>query len=1051
MPSDLRLVAPAASAWAVTALTLTASPAHRALLPIAALAAAATALLLLAVTGLYRRAATTVAAALLTASAATFTTLLHTADLHRGPIPALSRPTAPPLPASDPNQSVLTSPSVPTAPSGPTSPSASNESSTSAESPNPTEHPIPSPDLTVDLTITGDPKPHSSRTRGTAPTQPLLTIRATVDRVELPTPVRTSTPVTLMVRSQEAAAWQPLLPSTRVRTTVRVLPTDPRAGAAASTNTAALLLARTPPQQLAPPNFAQRLAGTLRAGLRRASDHLPADTRGLLPGLVVGDTSRLPDDLAEAFRATDLGHLTAVSGANLAIILTVLIGSSTSSGSRPTLGQSSPTDPFSSFPPHDPNQPRPPISGHATPPSHRQPEQAPDSPFAPTVNLASTTTHHAPTPTPTSPPTPTPPLIPTAAPGRTPAPATELPRRSGLAGFLGLSLRTTALLGTAFTLAFVTICRPDPSVLRAAATGLIGLLALATGRPRRALTALSAAVLTLVLLDPALSRSYGFLLSALATTGLLTLGPPWQAALLARRWPHHLASAVAATAAAQALCAPVTVLLAPRVSLVAIPCNVLAEAAVAPATLLGFATLAVAPFSPVAARVLADLAALPTAWLTAVARRGAALPGAQLDLPAGIFGAALLAVATVALVWSTRPLSPGNRVLLRAFLSHRDASSRPSPNSRSSASSPPHTGPRSHRHPASRPHPHPPSRRRIRLAPVALITTATSVLVAVLLRPPLLTRIATGWPPAGWRLVMCDVGQGDMTVLPVAALDGASSDAAVVIDAGPDPRAADTCLRSLGVSRVPLVILSHFHADHAEGLPGVLRGRTVGALQVTAPEGPVGEQARVQGWATAAHVPVVRAAQGEHRSAGKELSWEVLWPEAHPTGVATGANNASVTLLATVGPPADPLRLALLGDLEAPAQAALRGSVRPPSVDVLKVAHHGSASQDWELAADLNPRLALISCGEGNTYGHPSSQTLDHLRALGATVLRTDRAGDIAVLGGSSTLRAATHPHRHLAGAPARSPPMPRPSRPTPRPQHPHGSPPRPRPPDVAL
>ncbi|GAA0678154.1 ComEC/Rec2 family competence protein [Kitasatospora atroaurantiaca] len=853
-PADLRLLVPAVSAWAVTFTVLHLGPEHRTLLLLLAAMAAAAALVLLVGTG-RRPSATVLAAVLVTAAAATITTVLHTADLHRGPLPVLAHP--PPM--------------------------ASAAESDGVPGRVPDAGPDPPAELSVDLTLAGDPKSHVSRTRGTAPGQSLLTISATVDRVTLPEPptaIRTRTPVTVMVRAQDAPAWQGLLPSTRLSADVRVLPADD-----GSVSSAAVVLAHGPPRLLARPGLPQWVAGRLRAGLRAACDHLPPDTRGLLPGLVVGDTSRLPDGLHEAFRATDLGHLTAVSGANLAIILTVLIGTPARAGS---------------------------------------------------------------------------------------------PGRGGLAGLLGLPLRVTALLGTALTLAFVTVCRPDPSVLRAAATGLIGLLALATGRPRQALPALSAAALVLILLDPYLARSYGFVLSVLATTGLLTLGPRWTAALLRRGWPHRLATAVAATAAAQALCAPVTILLAPRISLVAVPCNLLAELAVAPATLLGFAALSIDPFSRAAARLLADLAALPAGWLAAVARHGAALPGAQLAWPGGLFGAVTLALTTLALGWAARP-----------FL----ASSRRS------------------------------DRSHVRAALAAALGLA---LLVVLLRPPLLTRIATGWPPPGWRFVMCDIGQGDMTVLPLSSDPGGVPDSAIVVDAGPDPGAADTCLRDLGITRIALLIISHFHADHAEGLPGVLHGRSIGALQVTTLDAPPGEHARVLGWAADARVPVLRAQRGEHRSAGPQLSWDVLWPDGQLGPATPGANNASIALLATVGPPEDPLRIALLGDLEPPAQAALRAYLRPPRVDILKVAHHGSSNQDWDLIDALHPRLALISCGVDNPYGHPSSHTVSRLGALGSAVLRTDRSGDIAVLGTPTDLRAATHPRerRHSQGLRA---PRPRP------------------------
>ncbi|MCX5212972.1 ComEC/Rec2 family competence protein [Kitasatospora sp. NBC_00240] len=846
----------------------------------------ATVLLLVRRSG-HGRATVTLAGILLTAAAATATTLLHTADLHRGPLPALARPEAAGAPP----------PATPGAATpGTISPGAATPGAATAT-------PVGASELRVELTIAGDPKSRTSRARGTAPGQSLLTVEAVADQVAVPdaaglvTVTRGRTPVLVMVRAQDADPWQVLLPSTRVAADVRVLPAGE-----GFRDSAAVLLVHGPPRPIEGPSLAQRIAGRLRAGLRSACDGLPADARGLLPGLVVGDTSRLPDDLKEDFRATDLTHLTAVSGANLAILLAVLLG----------------------------------------------------------------------------------------APGRA-----GTPERRGLAALLGLSLRKTALLGTAVTLAFVTVCRPDPSVLRAAATGLIGLLALASGRPRHALPALSGAVLVLVLLDPDLARSYGFLLSVLATTGLLVLGPRWAAALRARGWPGPLATGVAAATAAQALCAPVTVLLAPRVSLVAVPCNLLAELAVAPATLLGFAVLALEPLAPPVARLLAGLAGVPAGWLATVARVGASLPGAQLAWPGGLFGAGALVVASAAACWAAPLLLPPRTA--------PDATA----------------GPRAVRS------------RRLRMLSAAVLAVT---LLLVLLRPPVLTRIATGWPPDGWRLAMCDVGQGDMLVLPVlpddragAVPDGAVPDSAVVVDAGPDPHAADACLRSLGITRVALLLLTHFHADHVEGMPGVLRGRQVGAVETTVLDEPAAEAARVRGWAAAAGVPLLRAAAGERRTAGPGLSWEVLWPSGPsgpfgPSGPeAPGANNASVALLATLGHAdgsAGELRVALLGDLEPPAQAALLAGRRIGRVDVLKVAHHGSAHQDRNLAAALRPRLALISCGRDNPYGHPAARTVDRLRGLGATVLRTDLSGDVAVLGDTSaTLGAVTRPHDRAEGA----------------------------------
>ncbi|WSU13162.1 ComEC/Rec2 family competence protein [Streptomyces sp. NBC_01116] len=703
--------------------------------------------------------------------------------------------------------------------------------------------------IDADVRVTSDPRTTRPAVRGNHSTPDLLLIDAEV--VEVRTPggpgARVRTPVLLMVApGDHRADWQKLLPSTRLRLGGRLSPP-----AHEGERLAAVLRVddEGAPRITGPPTWVQRTAGELRAGLREATDGLDADTRALLPGLVVGDTSRVPAELYDAFKATDLTHLLSVSGANLSILLFLLVG--------------------------------PPGSALSA-------------------------------------------------------------ERRGLAPLLGLSLRATAVAGGGLTLAFVIVCRPEPSVLRAAACGLITLLAIGTGRRRSLIPALAGAVVLLVLFDPWLARSFGFLLSVLATGALLTLAPRWSAALRARRVPGRLAEVLAAAAAAQAVCAPVVVVLASRVSLVAVPCNLLAEFAVAPATVLGFAALAVAPVAQPVAELLASIASWPVGWIATVARAGAGLPGAEAQWPGGWSGAALLAGLTVA------------AVLL---------------------------APRLVRHPW-------------------ICAAAGLLLVLAVLRPVPLTRIMTGWPPPDWAFALCDVGQGDAMVLMAGEGTG------VVVDAGPDPGAVDRCLRDLAVTRVPLVVLTHFHADHVRGLPGVLRGRAVGAIQTTSLEEPPEQAAFVRRTAAAARVPTVRAVAGEHRRAGP-VGWRVLWPRHGPGGagaVEREPNDSSVTLRVRA---AGGLTLLLLGDLEPPAQRELlRGQEASGPVDVLKVAHHGSAFQDAGLLHSVRPRLALISCGADNPYGHPSARTVGALRAAGARVLRTDTDGPIAVTGTGKELRA---------------------------------------------
>ncbi|MFI6701173.1 ComEC/Rec2 family competence protein [Streptomyces sp. NPDC050509] len=794
-PADLRLLPPALAAWGAAALAVGAPGRWTVLGVLVCLLAGA---LLLVRSGAEpgpRLTGVAAAGVLLCAAAGAASAGLHGADARRGPVPGLADRYA---------------------------------------------------SVTAELTVTSDPRATRPRPGGDGTAGGGFVLDAEIIRV---TPVRggataVRTPVLVIVPPGEhPGRWQRLLPSTRLRLTGRLAPpahTDDRYAATLR------VTGKGAPTITGAPTRVQRTAGTLRAGLRAATEGLPPDARALLPGLVVGDTARITPELHDAFAATDLLHLMAVSGSNLTIVLVLLIG---------------------------------------------------------------------------------PPGLAVRA------------ERRGLAPLLGISLRTTALLGGALTLAFVVVCRPEPSVLRAAACGLITLLAIGTGRRRTLLPALAAAVLLLVLLDPWLARSYGFLLSVLATGALLTIGPRWSAALTRRGVPPRLAEALAAAGAAQAVCAPVVAVFAARVSLVAIPCNLFAELAVAPATVLGFAALALAPVALPAAELLARCAGWPAGWIASVARGGAALPGAQTDWPGGWRGGALLAVVTVLVVVAAR---------------------------------------------------------RIPRHPWTAALCAVLLLLAIV-RPPPFTRIVTGWPPPGWTFAMCDVGQGDATVL--AAGDGS----AVVVDTGPDPGPADRCLRELGITRIPLLLITHFHADHVAGLPGVLRGRAVGAIQTTTSPEPPEQAAFVRRAAAAARVPVVRAVPGERRTTGP-LDWRVLWPRAGVPPAATEPNDSSVTLFVRVarGP-----TLLLLGDLEPPAQRGLlRDHPALPPVDVLKVAHHGSPHQHPGLLRDVRPRLALISAGRDNPYGHPAPRTVDALRAGGATVLRTDRDGAIAVVGAGAGLRA---------------------------------------------
>lgn len=285
------------------------------------------------------------------------------------------------------------------------------------------------------------------------------------------------------------------------------------------------------------------------------------------------------------------------------------------------------------------------------------------------------------------------------------------------------------------------------------------------------------------------------------------------------------------------------------------------------------------------------------------------------------------------------------------------------------------------------------------------------------------------WPPPTWIFAACDVGQGDALALAVGPGE------AVVVDTGPDPAKADRCLRRLGIRKVPLMVLTHFHADHIDGVPGVLKGRTVTEIETTNDPDPPKGAAEVAAWAGSAGVPISVAAAGEHRRFGP-VSWDVLWPDpnasppapppdparksrrrgrrqarASPHGggeEGSGPNNSSVVLQVTVATRDGPVRLLLTGDIEPPAQAAILAAHPDLAADVLKVPHHGSAYQDPDLFAAVHPRVAVISVGEGNSYGHPAPRTIALAAGTGARVFRTDVEGQVVLFGTADRLRVAT-------------------------------------------
>lgn len=248
---------------------------------------------------------------------------------------------------------------------------------------------------------------------------------------------------------------------------------------------------------------------------------------------------------------------------------------------------------------------------------------------------------------------------------------------------------------------------------------------------------------------------------------------------------------------------------------------------------------------------------------------------------------------------------------------------------------------------------------------------------------------ASIWPMSDWQVSSCDVGQGDATVI-------RDRGSIALIDVGRDEKKIDSCLSKLGVLRIDLLVLTHFDLDHVNGLSGAISNRVVSQAIVTSfqDERPGADFSRLQ--LATQSIPVVQAEAGMNGRVGS-VRWKVLSPSR--TAIeAEDSNDGSVTMLFQFSN-FQIITLADLGEKGQMRLASILGSwYNDSSLPlVMKVAHHGSADQFPEFIEWLKPKLALISVGKNNGYGHPTQRTISALNRAGATILRTDLLGSISL------------------------------------------------------
>ena len=401
---------------------------------------------------------------------------------------------------------------------------------------------------------------------------------------------------------------------------------------------------------------------------------------------------------------------------------------------------------------------------------------------------------------------------------------------------------------------------------------------------------------------------------------------------LSRYMPRLIAIGIAASFSAQLATTPVLLMLQPSIPIYSVLANLIVEPVVAPVTVLGILALILAYPLPVLSSAVSYVASLGTWWITLVATEVSGWPAARVHFVAGPVGVALAALI----------------VLLSLGLYQKKLSK--------------------------------------------YRTGIAASLVGVML-------FSASWSSADqirfqvfdgeWDVVNCDVGQGDALVV-------RSQGVVALIDVGREPEPIDKCLDNLQVTKIDLLVITHFDADHAGGIYGALNNRYVKTAIIS---GFADNRPLVSLVETALAQSKVEVLTGFAGMGGKlgQLKWRVLAPTAKATE-AKDSNDASVIVSFTGAG----YGLLALGDLGGVGQTRLMRNAGGVLNELsgmpllLKVAHHGSADQSTELFRLLSADIAIFSVGQ-NPYGHPTKKALDQAALSGSRIVRTDQLGSIAL------------------------------------------------------
>jgi competence protein ComEC len=538
---------------------------------------------------------------------------------------------------------------------------------------------------------------------------------------------------------------------------------------------------------------------------------------------------------------------------------------------------------------------------------------------------------------------------------------------------LGVAKETAARIGFWTIPLYVVFTGSSPSVVRSGLTAMAGLYAAGKGWLKDGLSLLALALLGMLLWNPLFITDVGFQLSFLVTAGLLA-GVPAITRLIPGQHPLWKSSlSVALTA--QLVSFPVSVYYFNQFSLLSLPANLLLVPLISfIVTPLGYGALLVSFVWPWAAQLAAGLVSLLNRLTFYTVDLSERLPSMHLSWPTPSF----LWVATyyLLLVWLVHQAG--------VLKQHGEL-----------------------------------ERQRVFLVPDGAGFRRRCLTLTMLASALWVFCLFYGYAPALWTdrgvgtVSFLDVGQGDCAW--VRTPEGKH----ILIDGGgttsfrkageewkerQEPfevgrKTVVPLLKKRGVHKLDTLIISHEDTDHIGGLQAVLEEMTVGRILFNGTLKSSPGVMKLFETAVSLGIPLIPVEQGDKFTTGDSAVWTVLAP-LHEEGdkqvrLLEEQNDASVVLLLDM----NGSRFLFTGDIGEKQEKLLLAQLPAEGgapLDVMKVAHHGSrysSSGDWLWY--WSPRLAVISAGKNNVYGHPSPLALERLEEAGAAVYRTDRQGEI--------------------------------------------------------